>query len=303
VLILLKSRFVCKKEGCWSTNHPKEERQRSFKQYLTDVEGEKEGTSEGSTTEEDNIDPSYQDNAETFLTTIGAIDGKAAYQKLANQATLHAVTKALPIQDKININIQGEAIYRPARRYGDNHFYGLMIDTGAAHNSSAGYNQYLALRREQNVNINTDNAGSARFKFGIGDALSKGTVAVQSPIGVVEFHNVDADTPFLLCLRDLDQAGFYFNNLTNRLVSSNKQVPVTRLYGHPFLVWGTSLSNAYCINTYTNDSDVASSQLSEQDLRRLHRRFGHPSITRLARLLKLSGHRFDQEAIHRLGKF
>jgi hypothetical protein len=34
--------FVCKKEGCWSINHPKEERQCSFKQYL-----EKEGNSEG----------------------------------------------------------------------------------------------------------------------------------------------------------------------------------------------------------------------------------------------------------------
>ena len=111
--------------------------------------------------------------------------------------------------------------------------------------------------------------------------------------------------PFLLYLRDLDQVGFYFNNLTNRLISSNsnKQVPVTRLYGHPFLIWGTSLSNACCINTYTSDSDIASSQLSEQDLRRLHYYFGHPSTTRLAQLLKRSSHRFDQEAIHRLGKF
>jgi hypothetical protein len=231
--------FICKKEGCWLTNHTKEE----LKQYITDVEGEREegsSSSDGSTTsEEEDIanGPTNQGNGEVFLTSMGTIDGKAAYQKLANQATLHAVTKALSIQDNININIQGEATYRPAvRRYGDNHFYGLMIDTGAAHNSSAGYNQYLALRREQNVNINTNKAGSARFKFGISEALSKGTVAVQSPIGIVEFHIVDADTPFLLCLRDLDQAGFYFNNLTNYLISSNKQVPVIRLYSHPFLI-------------------------------------------------------------------
>ena len=75
-----------------------------------------------------------------------------------------------------------------------------MIDTGAAHNSSAGFNQYLALRREQNVDINTDKAGTAKFKFGIGDALSKGTVAIQSLIGTIEFHIINADTPFLLCL-------------------------------------------------------------------------------------------------------
>jgi hypothetical protein len=46
---------------------------------------------------------------------MGAINGKAIYQKLANQATLHAVTKTLSMQDDININIQGEeATYRPA---------------------------------------------------------------------------------------------------------------------------------------------------------------------------------------------
>ena len=119
---------------------------------------------------------------------------------------MHAVTKALSIQDNININIniQGDPTCRPVRRYGDNYFYGLIINTGATHNSSVGYNQYLALRREQNVNINTNKAGSARFKFGISEALLKGTIAVQSLIGIVEFHVINADTPFLLCLQDLD---------------------------------------------------------------------------------------------------
>ena len=209
------------------------------------------------------------------------------------------------------INIPGElplpALYqsaprRLASRYGDDYFRGLIIDTGTAHNSSAGFNQYLALRREQNVNINTDKAGTAKFKFSIGDALSKGTVAVQSPIGTIEFHIVDADTPFLLCLRDLDRAGFYFNNLTNYLIGKEKQVPVIRLYGHPFLIWGISLANA-CINAYTNNSGSASSQLTEQELHRLHRRFRHPSTTRLARLLKRSGHHFNRKAINRLSKF
>ena len=78
--------FICKKVGCWSTNHAKEERQRSIKQYLTDVEGEKEeGDSEGSATTEDTADdPANQDNNESHPTSMGAINGKAAYQKLAN---------------------------------------------------------------------------------------------------------------------------------------------------------------------------------------------------------------------------
>lgn len=109
-----------------------------------------------------------------------------------------------------------------------------MIDTGAALTSSAGWNQYLALCREQGVTLDTSKANTAKFKFGIGVAMSKGTVAVHSPIGMITFHVIDADTPFLLSLKDLDATGYYFNNLKNRLVGGDTEIPIVRLYGHPF---------------------------------------------------------------------
>ena len=176
--------FVCKKEGCWSTNHPKEERQRSIKQYITDIEGGKEENNDDDTTDDtsDDNEADKREDDESFLTSMGPIDGKTAYRKLTNQATLHAVTGSKFTQDPY-INIPGElplpALYqsaprRLANRYGDDHFRGLMIDTGAAHNSSAGFNQYLALRREQNVNINTDKAGTAKFQVWYWRRLIKG---------------------------------------------------------------------------------------------------------------------------------
>jgi hypothetical protein len=40
--------FICKKEGCWSTNYTKEERQQNIRQYITNVKGEREESSSSS---------------------------------------------------------------------------------------------------------------------------------------------------------------------------------------------------------------------------------------------------------------
>ena len=50
---------------------------------------------------------------------------------------------------------------------------------------------------------------------------SKGTIQVESLIGVLSFYVIDADIPFLLSLRDLDSLGVYYNNLLNTLVRKN----------------------------------------------------------------------------------
>ena len=295
-----KKCFVCHKEGCWSTNHPAKERDKGIQQLIQDAEGLK---TESSDDEDLHIESDGDvGDQETFFTSFGPINGKDAFNQLANQATAHAITKTNPK------TTQNEALSsnRASRRYTSNTFFGIMIDTGAAYASSAGFDQLRALQREQDIAIDASKANTATFKFGMGVASSKGIVTITSPLGKVTFHVVEADTPFLLSLADLDAIGYYYNNLKNCLCARDgSEIPVARRFGHPFLTWGTSLQS-YCIGTYINgdgDDEAPTCQLSDQELRQLHRRFGHPSPKRLIDLLTKSGHEFDKSSIRTLTKF
>ena len=55
-------------------------------------------------------------------------------------------------------------------------------------------------------------------------------------MGMIAFHIMPVNTPFLLCLADMDRLGAFFNNITNQLVQSNRTHPVIRRYGHAFLL-------------------------------------------------------------------
>ena len=48
-------------------------------------------------------------------------------------------------------------------------------------------------------------AGAVNVQFSIGSTTLIGSVAVKTLIGLVDFHVVKADTPFLLCLADIDR--------------------------------------------------------------------------------------------------
>ncbi|RKF77029.1 hypothetical protein GcC1_067032 [Golovinomyces cichoracearum] len=123
-------------------------------------------------------------------------------------------------------------------RYSSNIFHGIMLDTGAATISTAGHEQAKAYCR-------------------------------------LIFHIIEAETPFLLCLKDMDRLNIYFNNLIDAIITPNgSQYPIVRKFDHPFLIWGRESMN----------------YLSESELRQLHRRFGHPSVNRLVRTLERAGH-------------
>jgi hypothetical protein len=48
-------------------------------------------------------------------------------------------------------------------------------------------------------------ARAINVQFGIGLTILIRSIAVKTPIGLVNFHVVKADTPFLLCLVDIDR--------------------------------------------------------------------------------------------------
>jgi hypothetical protein len=161
-------------------------------------------------------------------------------------------------------------------RYPASTFYGVVIDTGASRRSTTGYEQYLAYTINHPERIDTSRARMAKITFRIGSVSSIGSVTVQTPIGKVEFHVLETDTPFLLCIDDMDALKAYYNNVTNILVTPKGTFLVIRRFRHPFLLWEESLESFI-----TNSLSRNLSPLTDMELWRLHRRFGHPATERL----------------------
>jgi hypothetical protein len=96
----------------------------------------------------------------------------------------------------------------------------------------------------------------------------------------------------------MDDLKVYFNNLTNMLVTLNSSISTIRRFGYPFLLWNISLQ------TYIIDLlDVNPCYLTDTELRRLHRRFGYLSVTRLQTVLERSGHEVNKMALEYLTKY
>jgi hypothetical protein len=104
------------------------------------------------------------------------------------------------------------------------------------------------------------------IKFGKGTTITEGTIQVPIPLGIITFHIVPADTPFLLYIQDIDNLSAYLQNLDNTIVQRQKIVQIVRKFGHPFIL----LDN--------QEETLAYYHLTEIELRQLHRRFSHTSV-------------------------
>jgi hypothetical protein len=165
-------------------------------------------------------------------------------------------------------------------RYHEDEFFGVMIDSGAAKPSTAGYSQFKAYSAKTGVQLDTSTRGTITVRWGKGSSINLGSIHVPSPLGTITFHVMDSDTPFLLSLEDMDRLKVYYDNTTDWVIrrSSGKNqrvVPVIRHFGHAWIMGPENrgpASTMWCFYT-------------EPELRRLHRRFGHPAADRLHRLL------------------
>lgn len=125
-----------------------------------------------------------------------------------------------------------------------------------------------------------------------------GSAIISTPIGSIKFHVVQADTSFLLCLANLDRLNVYYNKVTNSLVMKGHTISVIRRFGHPWLLWKSSLE------TYITELlDENPCLWTDTELRQLHRRFGHPSAARLRLLLERSGHEINKPSLDKLTKY
>jgi hypothetical protein len=179
--------------------------------------------------------------AEHFTTSFGVLEPERAFDimtTLANQSLAHALTST---DTTASPSDSDPFVYTTTDRYTSDVFYGIMIDTGASKKSTAGYGQYLAYEKTHGATIDTDKAGAVHVQFGIGSTPSIGSIIVDMPVGQAEFHIVEADTLFLLCLKDIDTLGVYYNNLKDLLVAPSTTISVIRRFGHPFILWDQAL--------------------------------------------------------------
>ncbi len=179
-------------------------------------------------------------NTNTFITSFGTIhQAETMTENFPNRPFDHAITGADPTLTPYESDT---FIYITSEKYTSDEFYGIMIDTGASKRSIAGYRQFLAYTKKiKHVQVHKSRARAVNVQFGIGSTSSIGSLLLDTLIGIVEFHVVEADTSFLLCPEEIDKLNVYFNNLENLLIASTKSVPVIRRFSHLFLLWDESL--------------------------------------------------------------
>ena len=264
-----KKCFVCGKDGCWSTNHLQQERDNSkkrfrnqfpkykgharYERYLQQYIAHYKGNDEENNTNDvayffkelsinasKNLLTNVDITDELFLSSINAlqnIESTNTINLLANNVFKHQIistngTVALTSPVPYSFTTLTDLWYDKSK------FKGLLIDSSAATRSISGIGQLTALQKIILLaKLDKTMARSANFIFGIGSTSSIGTVNLDTFMGMIIFHIVQVNTPFLLCFADMDKLGAYFNNLTNEVVQSNRSHLVICKYGHVFLYW------------------------------------------------------------------
>lgn len=311
------------KTGCWSTNHTQQERdkskeknrktfqanktpwnKRNYNQFVLEYEGEPQTEAQNTDVlqllqglnldddgEEDN------DVEDTFITSFGDIDGADTLAMLNDAAAEHFITRTQPY----HIFTQGR------QRYGTDIFRGIALDTCAAKYNTIGINQVKALQRiRPNIVIDHSRANEAWVRFGKGPRTAGlGTVDIDLPFcGVCTFHVIDANTPALLSITDMDRLGMYPNTVRNVLTrdATGESYPFIRKFDHPFLLLD-DIKGTLLWSSFKEEEGRAECHLTEAEIRQLHRRFGHPSARRLQTVLERAGHEVNEKVLQRLAKY
>lgn len=193
----------------------------------------------------------------------------------------------------IQDDVEPSHLFTIRDRYTEQVFQGIMPDTGAARFSTGGLSQYLALRQVDNTATDIDKSqmGMAKVGFGPGkEILSIGSTIVRTVIGPITFHIIEQPTPFLLCLDDMRQHGLIVDVLADELVQGDKRFPLTLKWGH---LW-----------FHLQGPEAAAVNLTESELKQLHRRFNHPAVDRLHKVLTEAGHEdVDRKLLETITKF
>jgi hypothetical protein len=131
----------------------------------------------------------------------------------------------------------------------------------------------------------------ARVKFGNSESVELiGFVNVKTLIRMIIFHVLKALTLFLMCFRDMDRLKVYFNNTINEIAFADGRLRalIIRKWGHFWFFISKLESAAF----FTNE-----------ELKRLYRRFSYFATDKLYILLERAGHEDHREAFIIIEKF
>lgn len=156
------------------------------------------------------------------------------------------------------------------QRYSEHTFRGLLADYDCSYLSTGGVSQYLAYCTKTGLSpeINT----SQRAFIGFANIRHTSSRNSHNQWLTCNIHLHPFYLPFLLSLQDMDRLGIYIDNLSNEVVhkNTNGRAEVTRQWVHAFITWNHFI---LC-------------HITEQELRNLHRRFGHHSVQKVNNVLK-----------------
>jgi hypothetical protein len=165
-------------------------------------------------------------------------------------------------------------------------FYEIMIDSRASIRSIVDYEQYLTFIKNISIDLNRIKTNIVNVQFEIESTLSLKSIIIDISIELMKFHVIKTNTLFLLSLADMNRLKVYFNNVENILfmITKNRNLSIIRRFDHHFLLW----EDSYSLHSYIAQSfNFNLCYLTDVELRQLHRRFDHSSITKLHDLLKV----------------
>lgn len=222
--------------------------------------------SEGEEDLEDNI------NDDGYLAFVAESDLQDLQSDLANSSFSHGRT----IDNEKNAMI--EAMYTHLTRKPQRCFEGVKIDTGANRSSIMSKDQYNSYCDTFGIRCSVRHPDGRMIRGIGGNQPAIGFVTIQVPFRDlnltidVDFMLVSGSIPSLLSLRDV-----YENGLD---ISLQRQMITFRDKCQKL-----DFDNFFLIHNWT-PNDVPYSLYTEGELRKIHKVFGHPSVTAASGLIK-----------------
>jgi hypothetical protein len=212
-------------------------------------------------------------------------DGDAADAMFATEEAVEAARDAVQHMGNVaflcgfgqRMQREMETVQKKDSRERDGKFHGLILDTGANRASMISRAQYRAYCREFGVTMQVRPDQTRRIAGIAGGVavLGRALIPVAFPeLGLVLDVNfkITEHGPSLLCLRDMKDANFQLDIQRNLLWHGKKAQHLRLDNDHLLHLWTPETA---CTTLYT-----------EVEVRKLHRAFGHPSVEKLANLLK-----------------
>ena len=293
-LASVKGCWVCGKDHRARGRHPRSEILKALKrikaenpsalytaEHISDMYAALADTLNEETSDEtsdDGFDDEQVDDDVNFLKDIDNSESPAfeaamsAEVYLANASYVHGRNFATDLKKEM-------LVMHAALSHGESSgFDGIIIDTGANRSSVMSHAQYKAYCNEFNVPAIIDRTDTRGLKGIGGQGQCIGTAIVQIPFNDldlildVKFRILQDTCPSLLSLRDMRQNGLDLSIQQHLLYFKHKCQDL--LLENDFLKYKW------------NKADVDYALYTDVELRRLHRVFGHPSVSALQKLLK-----------------